>query len=145
MHSKKKKLLQHLRTEVFCRLGVSPVHGIGVFAIRDILKGAKPLKSRLKLHEIKLNYSEISSLPQQVRKELDMFCYYDKQHMLIPAIGMNAMNMSVYLNHSKTPNLKMRKDGVLIALRNIKQDEELVMDYDDSFGEVHTFGPGSDD
>ena len=65
--------------------------------------------------------------------------------MLIPAIGMNAMNMSVYLNHSKMPNLKMRKDGVLLALRDIKQDEELVMDYDDSFGEVHTFGPGSDD
>jgi len=65
--------------------------------------------------------------------------------MLIPAIGMNAMNMSVYLNHSKTPNLKMRKDGDLIALREIKPDEELVMDYDDSFGEAHTFGPGSND
>ena len=145
MHSKKKKLLQHLRTEVFCRLGVSPVHGIGVFAIRDIPKGVKPLKSRLKLHEIKFNHAEVSSLPSQVRKELDMFCYYDKHHMLIPAIGLNSMNMSVYLNHSKSANVKMRKDGVLIALRDIKSDEELVMDYDDSFGEVHTFGPGSDD
>ena len=145
MHSKKKKLLQHLRTEVFCRLGVSPVHGIGVFAIRDIPKGVKPLKSRLKLHEIKFNHAEVSSLPCQVRKELDMFCYYDKHHMLIPAIGLNSMNMSVYLNHSKSANVKMRKDGVLIALRDIKPDEELVMDYDDSFGEVHTFGPSSDD
>ena len=145
MHSKKKKLLQHLRAEVFCRLGVSPVHGIGVFAIREIPKGTKPLKSRLKLHEIKFNHAEVSSLPSYVRKELDMFCYYDKHHMLIPAIGMNAMNMSVYLNHSKKPNLKMRKDGDLIALREIKPDEELVMDYDDSFGEAHTFGPGSND
>jgi SET domain-containing protein len=145
MHSKKKKLLQHLRTEVFCRLGVSPVHGIGVFAIRAIPKGAKPLKSRLKMHEIKFNHAEVSSLPPQVRKELDMFCYYDKHHMLISAIGLNSMNMSVYLNHSKTPNLKMRKDGDLIALRDIQQDEELMMDYDDSFGEVHTFGPGVDD
>ena len=145
MHSKKKKLLQHLRTEVYCRLGVSPVHGIGVFAIRDILKGAKPLKSRLKMHEIKFNHAELSSLPQRVRKELDMFCYFDKHHMLVPAIGLNSMNMSVYLNHSKTPNLKMRKDGVLIALRDIQQDEELLMDYDDSFGEVHTFGSGTGD
>ncbi len=145
MHSKKKKLLQHLRTEVYCRLGVSPVHGIGVFAIRDILKGAKPLKSRLKMHEIKFNHAELSSLPQRVRKELDMFCYFDKLHMLVPAIGLNSMNMSVYLNHSKTPNLKMRKDGVLIALRDIQQDEELLMDYDDAFGEVHTFGSGTGD
>ena len=40
---------------------------------------------------------------------------------------------------------KMRKDGDLIALRDINQDEQLMMDYDDSFGEVHTFGPGADD
>ena len=83
-------------------------------------------------------------MPAEVRKEMDMFCYNDKHHILIPAIGLNSMNMSVYLNHSKTPNLKMRKDGTLITLRDIKKDEELMMDYDDSFGEVHTFGPDAD-
>ena len=115
-----------------------------MFAIRDIPKGCKPLKSRLKVQEIKFNYAEVSALPAEVRKEMDMFCYYDKHHILIPAIGLNSMNMSVYLNHSKTPNLKMRKDGTLITLRDIKKDEELMMDYDDSFGEVHTFGPDAD-
>ena len=30
----KKKLLKHLAEEVYCRLGASPTHGVGVFAIR---------------------------------------------------------------------------------------------------------------
>ncbi|NDE41574.1 MAG: hypothetical protein EB007_06305 [Betaproteobacteria bacterium] len=34
MSVSRKKLLAHLSQEVFCHLGVSPVHGIGVFAIR---------------------------------------------------------------------------------------------------------------
>jgi hypothetical protein len=35
----KSRVLEHLQTEVYCRLGISKVHGIGVFAIRSIPKG----------------------------------------------------------------------------------------------------------
>ena len=31
-------MLNHLRQNIYCRLKPSPVHGIGVFAIRDIPK-----------------------------------------------------------------------------------------------------------
>jgi len=47
----KARILKHLQTEVYCRLGISPVHGIGVFAIKDIPKGAKPLVSLIKIKE----------------------------------------------------------------------------------------------
>ena len=47
MSGLKKAILDHLVQEVFCRLGVSPLHGIGVFAIRPIAKGLNPLKSRI--------------------------------------------------------------------------------------------------
>ena len=139
MPSTKKKLFEHLQTEVFCRLGVSPVHGIGVFAISAIPKGINPLHSRLKFHEVKFTHDEVKKLPAGVRKEIKMFCYYDKKHVLVPEIGLNSMNMAVYLNHSKTPNVKYRKNGQLITLRDIAKDEELMMDYDDSFGETHVF------
>ena len=139
MQSTKKKLFEHLQTEVFCRLGVSPVHGIGVFAISAIPKGINPLHSRLKFHEVKFTHDEVKKLPAGVRKEMKMFCYYDKKHVLVPEIGLNSMNMAVYLNHSKTPNVKYRKNGQLVTLRDIAKDEELMMDYDDSFGETHVF------
>jgi len=47
--------------------------------------------------------------------------------------------MAFYLNHSKKPNLRMKKSGDFEALRRIKTGEELMMDYDINFNDVHTF------
>jgi SET domain-containing protein len=135
----KSRLLKHLQTEVYCRLSISPVHGIGVFAIRDIPKGARPLASLLKIKEFSFSKKEVSKLPTSVKKEVRMFCYYDKDEYLIPSIGLNAMNMAFYMNHSKTPNVKYLKNNDIVALRKIKANEELFFDYDLAFGEVHIF------
>ena len=135
----KARILKHLQTEVYCRLGISPVHGIGVFAIKDIPKGAKPLVSLIKIKEFSFSKKEINKLPASVRKEIRMFCYYDKDEYLIPSIGLNAMNMAFYMNHSKTPNVKYLKNNDIVALRKIKANEELFFDYDLAFGEVHIF------
>jgi len=140
MSLSKKKLFEHLGQEVYCHLGVSPVHGIGVFAMRAIPKGVNPMRARLKFDEIAYTHKEIKTLPRGVRKEIEMFCYYDDDHVFVPSIGLNSMNMAVYLNHSKTPNVVYKKNGQLITLRSIKIGEELMMDYDINFGEVHTFG-----
>ena len=135
----KARILKHLQTEVYCRLGISPVHGIGVFAIKDIPKGAKPLVSLIKIKEYSFSKKEINKLPASVRKEIRMFCYYDKDEYLIPSIGLNAMNMAFYMNHSKTPNVKYLKNNDIVALRQIKANEELFFYYDLAFGEVHIF------
>jgi SET domain-containing protein len=135
----KARILKHLQTEVYCRLGISPVHGIGVFAIKDIPKGAKPLVSLLKIKEFSFSKKEINKLPASVKKEVRMFCYYDKDEYLIPSIGLNAMNMAFYMNHSKTPNVKYLKSNDIVALRKIKANEELFFDYDLAFNEVHHF------
>ena len=107
----KARILKHLQTEVYCRLGVSPIHGIGVFAIRDIPKGTQPLVSLLKIKEFSFSKKEIKKLPASVQKEVRMFCYYDKDEHLIPSIGLNAMNMAFYMNHSKKPNIKYLKNN----------------------------------
>ena len=135
----KARILKHLQTEVYCRLGISPVHGIGVFAIKDIPKGAKPLVSLIKIKEFSFSKKEINKLPASVKKEVRMFCYYDKDEYLIPSIGLNAMNMAFYMNHSKTPNVKYLKNNDIVALRKIKANEELFFDYDLAFDELHIF------
>ena len=68
-----------------------------------------------------------------------MFCYYDKDEHLIPSIGLNAMNMAFYMNHSKKPNIKYLKNNDLVSLRKIKAGEELFFDYDLAFDEEHHF------
>jgi len=139
MSNSKKKILEHLSQEVYCHLGVSPVHGIGVFAIRAIPKGVNPMKSLLKFEELRFSPEEIKALPRSVRKEIEIFCYYDDDEVRIPSIGLNSMNMAVYLNHSKNPNVQYKKNGQLISLQAIKRGEELMMDYDINFGATHIF------
>ena len=135
----KKMLLKHLSQEVYCRLGVSPINGVGVFAIRAIPKGIEPLRAMVNNDDISFTHEEIKALPKGVQEEIKKFCYYDEEHFLIPRIGLNAARMAVYLNHSKSPNVEYQKNGQLKTLRAIKKGEELVMDYDINFEEVHTF------
>ena len=66
----KKMLMDHLVQDVFCRLGASSLHGVGVFAIRPIKKGLNPLKSRTKHREITFTHDEVKALPPGVRKQM---------------------------------------------------------------------------
>ena len=135
----KKKLLKHLQDEVYCKLGISTVHGIGVFAIRAIPKGVNPMRTWHPVEEVPITLKDLQGLPKAVRQELDLFCYYNKDVMHIPSVGMNTMNMAVYLNHSKRPSVAYQKNGQIKTLRAIRKGEELMLDYDISFGETHIF------
>ena len=53
----KEKILAHLSQEVCCHLDVSPLGGIGVFAIRAISKGLNPMRYRLKFDEVKFAHA----------------------------------------------------------------------------------------
>ena len=139
MPTTKKKIIQHLEEEVFCKLGISPIHGIGVFAIRPKAKGINPLKSYIGNREIDVSKKDIKHLPKGVRSQIDMFCYYDKTKVSIPVNGLNSFDLAVYLNHSKRPNLRFKKNGALQSLISIAAGEELFIDYDISFGEKHFF------
>ncbi len=103
MSSLKEKLYDHLVNDVYCKLGVSGIHGIGVFALREIPVGTAPLKSLVTNKEIKFSRTEMKNVPSSVRKHLAMFCLIEKGRVFAPEIGMNAVNLSVYLNHSKQP------------------------------------------
>ncbi len=136
----KNRLHQHLKNEVYCKLGVSTIHGVGVFALRDIPKGTLPLQSMVSRKEKKFSRTKLKEIPKSVRKHLADFCLIESGRVFVPEIGMNAVNISIYLNHSKTPNLAFNKQDVLEALRDIARGEELTIDYDISFGEEHVFG-----
>jgi SET domain-containing protein len=136
----KYRLHQHLKNEVYCKLGVSTIHGVGVFALRDIPKGTLPLQSMVSRKEKKFSRTKLKEIPKSVRRHLAEFCLIESGRVFVPEIGMNAVNISIYLNHSKTPNLGFNKQDVLEALRDIARGEELTIDYDLSFGEEHVFG-----
>lgn len=136
-HSMTKKLLENLNSETFCRIKPSKLHGVGVFAIRDIPKNVNPF--RFPSSACGANgYSRIhkdSVQSKEVRKLLDDFLgqdtrgYYD-----VPKNGLNSLDLSFYINHSDTPNMKITEDAKCEFVqfktnRIIKKGEELLIDY----------------
>src|SRR5258706_10512615 len=97
----KAELLQHLRDDVLCRLGVSTVHGIGVFAIRDIPQGREPFRCLLAREDVRFETEEFATLPEAVKQQIETFCYCKNGHAHIPVWGLNVMDYALYMNHSK--------------------------------------------
>ena len=77
--------------------------------------------------------SELKDLDQEVIKMVDDFFVIEKDgSVLIPRSGLNGMDTSYYLNHSKKPNIKTTDEGfTFIALKNIKKGEEITTSYGD--------------
>jgi SET domain-containing protein len=135
----KDTLLKHLREDVYCRVGASPIHGVGVFAIRAIPKGVDPLKSLVPRDEIELTSADLKGIHKNVLKQMEMFCFFEGDQILAAAHGLNTVDMAIYVNHSKDPNMELIAPGKFKTLRPVKEGEELSLDYDITFGETHIF------
>jgi SET domain-containing protein len=111
-------------------LKVSPVHGIGVFAARDIPKGCRNIFSKGMGEWIKLPIADVEQLPEHSKALIETYCLYDEENYFVPSYGFKLMDLVNYLNHSSTPNLISVNDGEEFeALRDIAPGEELFMDY----------------
>ena len=127
---RKKEVLKAL-DRVYCRLAPSKIHGVGVFAIRDIPKGTNPFTDSPSIAFVKVKPTELSRQQAVIRKLIEDFCPLQKGRFYLPAKGMGAIDVSYYLNTSKTPNMLEQGEGEdFIAARDIKAGEELTVDYD---------------
>ena len=126
----KEELLHDLRNETYVTLKASPIHGIGVFAIRDIPKGCKHFFSKNIGEWIKLPISDVEKLPAYSKELIETYCLYDEENYFVPDYGFKVMDLVNYLNHSNTPNIISVNDGVYFeAIRDIQCGEELLIDY----------------
>ena len=79
---------------------------------------------------IPIERSEIDALPEHSRKLVETYCLFDETHYWVPEYGFKVMDVSVYLNHSDTPNIISVNDGEFFeTLRDIEEGEELLIDY----------------
>ena len=124
------ELLKELSDETFITLKPSPVHGIGVFALRDIPKGCKTLFSKNVGEWIKVPITDIEKLPEQSRNLVETYCLYDEAHYYLPDYGFKVMDLVNYLNHSSNPNVISVNEGEYFeSLRDIREGEELLVNY----------------
>lgn len=128
-----KKLIKDLEENVYCRLQPSNVHGIGIFAIRDIPKGKNLFKTFL---EYELTPVPISMIAENAKidkavKEFanDVFPAHNGK-LYMYRKGLNAIDIGFFLNHSKKSNVVMDDASLCFAARDIKKGEELLADYE---------------
>lgn len=117
-----KQQAEWLNSIVNVRLAPSDVHGIGVFAIRDIAKGEK-LNANLFPQLFTLPYAMFEQLKPQVRQIL-----LERWPNIIngSAFAYPDTMLQGYMNHSDDPNYHAKDD---LALRDIKAGDEITEDY----------------
>ncbi len=126
----KEELLQELSQQTYVALKPSAVHGIGVFAIRDIPKGCRDIFSKNVGNWIKLPIADVERLPDHSRNLIETYCLYDEEHYFVPDYGFKVMDMVNYLNHSSSPNVTSINDGEYFeALADIPAGTELLINY----------------
>jgi hypothetical protein len=143
----KQKLLNNIKNKTYVRIGISKVDktGVGVIAIKDIPKDKNPFEYSNKKHGhcsantklIDVNKYEMGDFSPGVKKMIiDFFDPDDENNYSIPLYGLNSLDISYYLNTSKTPNLKIYKCSsckqyCFKTLKKINKNNELLINYDE--------------
>ena len=137
----KKNLLKNLENDVYCRIMPSKKHGVGVFAIKDIPKGKNPFKitgvSCLKGKVLNINESELKNIDTEILKMISDFYHKDEKGFYgIPYKGINANDISFYMNTSKKPNVSFKSSSKcsmveFFTLKPVKKGHELLINYDE--------------
>lgn len=126
----KEQILHELARETYATLKPSLVHGIGVFAIRDIPRGCRDFFSKKEIEWIKIPIQEAEQLPDHSRNLVETYCVYDDEHYFVPNYGFKIVDMVNYLNHSSSPNVVSINHGEYFeATKDIIAGEELLVNY----------------
>ena len=98
----------------------SPIEGLGVFVTHDVKAGSVVLSGMST--EIKV---KASSIPDEFLK----YCTDLEDGYCLRPTRFDCIELDWYVNHSFFPNIAVNPEGDFIALRDIKDGEELLLNY----------------
>lgn len=117
-------IINHLNNTVYCKLAPSKIHGIGVFAIRDIPKGTQIwAKKHTNTETISLESTEgLHPAILEIIKQRWILAFQGDKFF---SPNDDARLLS-FMNHSNEPNYDPITDKVI---KDIKEGEEILEDY----------------
>jgi SET domain-containing protein len=130
----KKEIINDLENHIFCRIQRSAIHGVGVFAVKEIPKGTEPLITFNEVDAIPVPESEIMDNPKisdAVKEMVRAFYVIRDGNIYCDDRSFNEINISYFLNHAASPNLdtiERNEETHFIANRDIHVGEELTSD-----------------
>lgn len=130
------EIIYHLNKNVKTKIDTSKIHGIGVFAIRDIMKGEElftPWEYETGIYAIPND--RLSEISNEVLELLDMyFINHEKEFKALRLFkGMNLISHNISYCNSAYPNesdINITTTG--IAIRDIKAGEEILEWYSEN-------------
>lgn len=129
---KRALLVRKVLADCYCRLQPSAIHGIGVFAIRNIPRGKNPFQMLPRYARpgyMRITEEELEALPRGLAGTIRALFVPTDGAMYIPTCGTNLVYLIAYLNHSNAPNLRTRDGFNFFTRRKIPDGEELTVDY----------------
>ena len=114
---------------IYVRLQPSKIHGVGVFAIKNIPKNFTVFKSTCSYKKPPINL--LSNLSEAEKDYYFDFFVREDDCIYLPSIPAQTIDISFFMNHDSTnPNVKYDYDlDSFITLKPIKVGAELVYDY----------------
>jgi hypothetical protein len=126
------QLLKRVLGDCYCRLQPSRIHGLGVFAVRDIPKGRNPFRTLPKYADfgyVRITEDELQALPPKFSELIRALFLPTDGIMHVPNHGTNIIRLNACLNHSIEPNMRTYDGYNFVSLRKIIVGEELTVDY----------------
>ncbi|MFA6064327.1 MAG: SET domain-containing protein [archaeon] len=130
MNHEKEKVIQKIKN-TYCRIMPSKLHGVGVFAIRDIPKDINPFGIETKQKWVRVHLKDLGEIHPNLNEMIEAFYVIKKDGSVwINSGGLGSIGISFYMNTSKNPNMKTIDEGfTFITSKEIKCGEELLADY----------------
>ena len=113
---------EEINATVLATIKPSPIHGVGVFAVQDIKKGAKMY---IKWSRMGFLQTTLSKLKPEVRKIIEQRWppVIDGYPFIHPHEDANHIS---FMNHSNDPNYDDKND---VALKDIPKGTEILESY----------------
>ena len=115
---------------IWSRMGCSGIHGVGVFAIRDIPAGTNVFGNDTGAITW-IDADEVASLLPGLRRLYQDFAIRDGGKLGCPE-NFNMMGVGWYVNEpldGQPANLVIDRDFAMLAVRDIEEGEELTIVY----------------
>jgi hypothetical protein len=102
---------------------------VATFAVRNIKKGELIDDIDSPEEVVFIHERDFKKLDPITRRRITRFCVKDEENEYCVPADLNNMGGSWYFNHSCDSNVAYNKKGDFVAVRHIKKDEELALDY----------------
>ena len=123
----------YLLSNTFAKLAPSDIHGIGLFAIRNIPFGQKLFEQILDDDDyIFLKKEDLELFDKEVQNMVKSLYILEKNGVWIQKTGLNHLDYSYYINHSDKPNLSyIHSKNYYLPKRDVIKGEELTYNYNE--------------